>query len=182
SSMLMQIHSEGEPIVHSGDYATGALGLVGAEIARNALVATCALFVHVSAFDPATGLLHTAASAGLRLATVQAAMAAIQRLIPGWSLDRLVLRADANPANRAVYYQGRTVSAPLRDVAEGIVDRRIVHLGTEVFGVRHSLVCPLLVRDRVAGALSFHTRDPVDDPQRRTCEAFARQAALTIEN
>src|SRR2546428_3575998 len=44
-----------------------ALARVGDEIARDALVATGALFVHVASFDPATGLLRTAASAGLRL-------------------------------------------------------------------------------------------------------------------
>src|SRR5439155_8155532 len=27
-----------------------------------------------------------------------------------------------------------------------------------------------------------YTRDELDDPHRRTCEAFARQAALTLEN
>jgi signal transduction histidine kinase len=171
-----------EAVALAGASARAALARVGGEIARNALVATGALFVHVSAFDAESGLLHTAASAGLHLGTVQAAIAAIRRALPGWSVEKLTVRADGNPVNRAVYYDGRTVAAPLHETIEGIVDHRVAQVGITVLGIRQSLICPLIVRGRVAGAISFHTRDRPDEPRRRTCEAFARQAALALEN
>jgi signal transduction histidine kinase len=156
-----------------------ALARIGDEIALDALVATGALFVHVASFDPAAGLLRTAASAGLRLGPP---IVGRRRILPGWSVRDLVAPADANAVTRAVYRGGQTVAARLAEAADGVVDRQVARLGSLILGIRHSLICPLIVRGRVAGAISFHTRDPLDDPRRRTCEAFARQAALAIEN
>jgi signal transduction histidine kinase len=170
-----------EPVVTPGSGAA-QLGHVGAEIARNALVATGAQFVHVSHFDLSTGLLRTAASAGLHLEPVQRTLAAIQRVMPGWTVEALVFRADINELNRRAYYDGETIAAPIAEVAAGLMPQRLLQIAGAVLGVRFSLICPLLVRGRVAGALSFHTREPPGDPLRHTCEGFARQAALTLEN
>jgi PAS domain S-box-containing protein len=43
-------------------------------------------------------------------------------------------------------------------------------------------MCPLIVGNRVEGSLTFLTAQALEERQRRTCEAFARQVALTLEN
>lgn len=158
------------------------VGAIGAEIARDALIATGALFVHVSSLDRTTGTLRTAASAGQHLAPVRAAIAAIQRVVPGWTVDGIRVRADVNELNRRVYYDGRTISASFGAVSEGVFARSLIALVGRLLGLRESLVCPMVVRNEVVGALSFHAAEGFDEPRRRGCEAFARQAALSLEN
>ena len=51
-----------------------------------------------------------------------------------------------------------------------------------VLGLKHTLSVPLVVEGAVAGSLAFHAVEPFDGASRRTGEAFARQAALTLAN
>src|SRR5262249_834462 len=68
------------------------------------------------------------------------------------------------------------------DVAAGVVDDRVLQLADTVIGVRHAFVCPLVAGARVEGSLSVFTPAPATPEQQRTCEAFARQVGLTLEN
>jgi hypothetical protein len=87
-----------------------ALARVGDEIAREAPVATGALFVHVSSFDPATGLVRTAASAGPRLGS---AIVGRRWVLPGWSVDDLVDFADGTWSIQSAPGRGTTLRASL---------------------------------------------------------------------
>ncbi|MDQ3928091.1 MAG: PAS domain S-box protein [Chloroflexota bacterium] len=90
--------------------------------------------------------------------------------------------ADINPVLRAVFVEGKTVCAPFSELAAEIVDIRLIHIGRTIAGLQHACICPLRVGGQIEGCLTFLTARPLDDARRRTCEAFAQQVALTLEN
>jgi signal transduction histidine kinase len=58
----------------------------------------------------------------------------------------------------------------------------VLRMANTLVGLRYSLFCPLIVRGRVLGALSFHGPAPFPVHIQRVCLAFARQAALALDN
>lgn len=115
------------------------------EIAEEALLTTGATLVFLAEFQPGSSDVRLMAWSGLGSALVQRALAVIRRFFPSFDPTRVIAKADVNSWNRAVYFDGETVAAPLQEVAAGIVDDRILHIATAITGIRYSRVCPLLI-------------------------------------
>ena len=151
-------------------------------IVENARTATGARWVQMTRFFPEAGLVRQVAWSDLGSPILQRAIAAVRARYPGFAPEAVEVPIHTNPVQRSVYAEGRTISTPLSEVAQGVVDNRILWLVGELAGMRHVLICPLSCGDEVVGALIFHSPRRMSDAQERTCEAFARQAALTLEN
>ncbi len=152
------------------------------EIADNARAATRARLIVLTRFDPVRCEARMMAWSARHAGPSQRALAAATRLFPAFDPAQVVVPADLNRYSRLVYLEGQPVLAPFLAVAAGSVDDRILQLASTIAGIRHALICPLKSGDRVLGALGFLTARELTEPQRRTCEAFVRQAALTLEN
>jgi signal transduction histidine kinase len=151
------------------------------EIVDNARAATGALFVNFAWFDPATMLVHVGANAG-EPRVIRAGVEAIRRLIPGWDPADVVLPADANPCTARVFFGRETIDEPFEEVVRGTVPGWLARIAGTVVGMRRTYSCPVMLQDAVVGSLSFHTPAALSASERSVCDAFARQAALAIEN
>ncbi|MBI3970435.1 MAG: GAF domain-containing protein, partial [Chloroflexi bacterium] len=147
----------------------------------NALAATGTRLVYLSQFDEARQATRLVAIAGLDGALAQRGLAAIRRFAPAFDPFQVWSSVRANPLLQALYETGQPVAAPFVEVAAGTVDQRIIQIGVAVAGLRVSYVCPLLVAGRFAGTLTYDTREELAGRDRHVCDAFARQAALTLE-
>jgi GAF domain-containing protein len=152
------------------------------QIVDNAQAATGARLVHSSWLDPARAQVHVGAMSGLHTAALRRGLAAVARLAPDFDPLRLRFKVGANPWTAAVFFEGRSVAVPLEQIATGAVSPAILRVAVATVGLRYTFCCPLHHGSRVVGSLAFHTARPLTVAQQQTCEAFARQAALTLEN
>jgi PAS domain-containing protein len=120
--------------------------------------------------------------AGLRSGIVQRALDIARRLVPGFDPFQTEYPAGGNPTTECVYRQGRAVASPFAEASSGLLDNRFRRLAADVIGIRHSYVCPLVGHGTVLGNVTFLTRESPSPQERRVCDAFARQATLTLEN
>jgi GAF domain-containing protein len=149
---------------------------------EHAQAATGARMVALVRFDPTRKEGRMVAQAGLRTQFMQRALRIAQRLTPGFDPFRLRVMVGANPLLEEAYRTGTPVGGPFEQIAAGTMDPRMVGLAGPIAGVHYSYVHPLTLRHRVSGSLSFHFGAECSEQQRRVCDAFARQAALTLEN
>src|SRR5205085_397214 len=63
-----------------------------------------------------------------------------------------------------------------------MVDDRVLEVISSRTNIRFVLTCPIFVGGQVTGAIAYHLPRPMSEAQQRSCEAFAREAALTLEN
>jgi PAS domain-containing protein len=152
------------------------------QIVDNAQAATGARLVHIAWLDPVRGEVHVGAMSGLHTAALRRGFAAVARFAPDFDPFSLHFDVAVNPWNQVVFAEGRSVAVPLEQIAAGAVPAAIVRVAVTIVGLRYTFCCPLRQGQGVAGTLSFHTARPLTVAQRHTCEAFARQAALTLEN
>jgi PAS domain-containing protein len=152
------------------------------QIVDNAQAATRARLVHFSWLDAERGEVYVGAMSGLHTPALQRGLAAVARFAPEFDPLRLHFKLDINPWNRAVFTEGRAVAVPLEEIAAGVVPPAITRVAVGMVGLRHTFCCPLRRGQQVVGSLAFHTGHSLSMAQRHTCEAFARQAALTLEN
>ena len=152
------------------------------EIVTNARLATGARLVHVNWLDPDTDRVFTGAFVGLGSGMVRLALTAVHHIAPGWNPTQLSFPVDVNPLNARIFRGGAVIAAPVRDIAAGTVPRGVLEAAVLIAGLRYALTCPLVMQGRVVGSLSFEDPRPFAIGRRRACEAFARQASLTLEN
>ena len=152
------------------------------DIVENALAVLGARFVNLSGFDPARNEVYGLAWAGGPNELFRRAIDAIRAVVPGWDIGGVRFSADVNPLVHRVHVGNETVAAPFGDVARDTTHLAAVWAANSVLGLKHTLSVPLVVAGEVAGSLAFHAVEPFDAAARRTAEAFARQAALTLEN
>ncbi|HET7767229.1 MAG TPA: GAF domain-containing protein, partial [Chloroflexota bacterium] len=152
------------------------------DIVENALGALGARFVNLSGYDRARNEVYELAWAGGPNALFRRAIDSILAAVPGWDISGVRFSADVNPLVHRVHVRNETVSAPFHDVAANTTHAGAVWAANNVLGLKHTLSVPLMVGGEVAGSLAFHATEPFDTAARRTGEAFARQAALTLEN
>ena len=151
------------------------------EIVENARTATGARWVHLTVLDPETGRLHQAAWSNLERGALRQTLEAGPSIFPDFDPGRWTCPVAANPLLERIYVVGQAVAAPLADLAAGVVDGRLMGLAA-VAGLRHVYASPVGAMGRIAGAVIFHFSRPLSARRRRICEAFVRQAALTVEN
>jgi GAF domain-containing protein len=152
------------------------------QIVDNAQAATGARLVHFAWLDAEDGQVHVGAMSGLHTAVLKRGLAAVSRFAPDFDALKLRFRVDINPWNEVVYKEGRPVAVRLEEIAAGACPPAIMHAAMTIVGLHYTFCCPLWRGNAVVGSLAFHTGQPLNAAQRHTCEAFARQAALTLEN
>ncbi|MDE3112680.1 MAG: hypothetical protein KGK34_07020 [Chloroflexota bacterium] len=149
-------------------------------VAENALVVTRARFVSLSLYEASTQVQALGAIAPLPLYT--RVLAAARAVVPGLDPSRIRFPADVNAATRQVLVEGRAVLAPLADQAAGALPDNVLRAATALLGVGWVHSVPLRVSGSVAGALAFHYAERPGEEKLPVAEAFAKQAALTLEN
>jgi PAS domain S-box-containing protein len=152
------------------------------EIVDNGQAATGARLVHFAWFDAETSMVRAGATSSLQSPVMRRTLEAVRGVVPGFDPGDVQFRADLNSSIRRVYVDGQPVVGPFEEVAAGAVPGQVLQIAARLLGVRHTLSCPLRVQERVVGSLAFHMAQPIDDSRRTVCEAFARQAQLTLEN
>ena len=155
---------------------------LGREILERAKEATGVAQVAITRMDPETKRVRIFAYSGQRLAIFNKGLSLVRRRFENFDLLQVTFDADCNEMNRQVYLEGKTVEAPLKELSVGVVHPYIVEMSGRFLGTKYGLACPLIVDGRVYGALGFNSGSRLGRRQRMTCEAFADQAALTIEN
>ncbi|MDE3101597.1 MAG: hypothetical protein KGJ98_05110 [Chloroflexota bacterium] len=149
-------------------------------IAENALAVTRARFVSLSLYDASAQIQALGAIAPLPLYT--RVLAAARAVVPGFDPARVRFAADVNPATREVLVEGHAVLAPLAEQAAGALPDNVLRAATAFLGVAWVHSVPLCVSGSVAGALAFHYATRPPEEKLPVAEAFAKQAALTLEN
>lgn len=151
-------------------------------MARDGMIATGAVRVQMTLLNAARDLVGIVAWADANEGILASALRQIQNFLPSFDPNGVTLAPDVNEVNRQVYFEGRPVLGTLSELTVGIIDRRIAVIAERLVGMRFGYVCPLHVEDQVAGALTFLFSEPPAEARQRGCEAFARQAALSMEN
>ncbi|MBE3590635.1 MAG: GAF domain-containing protein [Firmicutes bacterium] len=151
------------------------------EIVEQARTATRVRWVHLLHYDAQSGRVWAGPSARFAHPALQRLAGLAAGVAPGFHPGRLEFAADVNPWVRRIYLEGRPVCAPMREVAAGTVDARLLELACTVGGLSHTYSSPLRVEGRVVGALAFHHARPFGPQLRRACEALVRLAALAVE-
>ena len=152
------------------------------QIADNAQAATGATLVHFAWLDPTSREVHVGAMSGLQLAPVRRAIAGARRIVPHFDPLGLRFPVHVNQWNQRVFEQGRCVETTFEQIAAGTVPPAVLRLTIEIVGLRFNYTCPVQAANQVVGSLAFHATHTFSAGQRRTCEAFARQAGLTLDN
>jgi hypothetical protein len=152
------------------------------KILEDAQVATGVRQVAMTKLDPATDRVAIVSLTGLGSKSFQRGLAVVRRVIPGFDPLGISFDAGVNELNSTIYHEGISVQAPLKDLADGIVNSVILAAAAKFHLSVYGLVCPLWVNGSVFGSIGFNSRKPLDQKQRLVCEAFASQAALTLEN
>ncbi len=153
------------------------------QIADNGQAATGARLVHFAWLDTGSQEVRVGAMSGLHSEAVQKALAAAGRLVPNFDpLLHVRFPIDVNQWNLSVYSEGGAILTTFEQMVEGTVSPALAHIARRVAGLRYTFTCPLHQGNAVIGSLAFHFVRAPTEAQQRTCEAFARQAALTLEN
>jgi signal transduction histidine kinase len=152
------------------------------ELVERALAVTGSRFVSLCRLDRADKTVAGVAWAGRPRALVGRAVRSAGQISAGFEPTAVRFRADINPLSGAVHLEGRTVLAPFAEVAAGTVDPQLVHVAGAVLALKYTLALPLNVGGEVVGSLAFHSRRILTRRERCMAEAFAHQAALTLEN
>jgi len=153
------------------------------QIADNAQAATGARLVHFAWLDAISREVRVGAMSGPHPAVVQQALAAAQRFFPSFDpLLHVRFPVDVNRWNASVYSGGGALLATFEQIVEGTVPPLVASIARRVAGLQYTFTCPLMQENEVVGSLAFHFGGLPTEAQQRTCEAFARQAALTLEN
>lgn len=152
------------------------------QIVENALEVTGVRIVAMVRFDADSKNVKALAWAGQPFGTVQRALDAISRVVPAFDPLEVDYPALANPLVEAVYLRGESVAAPFWSFTEGTVHPIVSAVADRVLGLREGFLCALKDGTRVRGGLGFYGERALTDRERRVCEAFVREAALTVEN
>ncbi len=149
-------------------------------IVENALAVTAARFVSLSLYDRSAQVHALGAVAPLTL--LDRVLAGARAAIPGFDPALIRFPADVNPATKTVLIDGRPLLAPLTVHAAGTMPGPVLRAATVLLGVKWVHSVPLFVAGRVEGALAFHFAAQPLAERLPVAEAFAKQAALTLEN
>ena len=153
------------------------------QIADNAQAATNARLVHFAWLETGSREVRVGAMSGLHSIAVQQALSAARRVVPNFDpLHHVRFPVDVNQWVASVYSGGGSILTTFDQIVQGTVTPAIAQIARRVAGLRYTFTCPLYRGEQVIGSLAFHFVRAPNEAQQRTCEAFARQAALTLEN
>ncbi len=90
--------------------------------------------------------------------------------------------ASLNPFLKAVYHEGQVKTASFAEGSQNVAPALAVQLASVLAGMRYMLAAPIKIEGTVVGAVAFLQSPKFTTRNIRTCEAFARQASLLLEN
>ena len=153
------------------------------QIVEDARLVTGAGVVVLASFAAADGTITTrASSAAVGDRAGGARSKAVREAVAAFAPERGVTHPHVNAVHEVVYLEGHAVTGPFELVAAGVVSEAAVSAAARTLHLNWTTVQPMLVQGKVAGSISFHCEHAPTDAAIATYEAFARQAALTIEN
>jgi signal transduction histidine kinase len=152
------------------------------DIADNARDALDCSGVQVYLFYPESQEIQAVAWSGLKLETSKRAIAAIRRVLPNFSPLEYRNSVLVNAFNRSVYLEGKTQVATFAESAANVAPPIALRLASFIARMRHTMTVPIKIDGAVVAGLSFQQAQPFTPQNIKTCEAFARQAALLLEN
>ncbi len=156
--------------------------IVYQEIVENAIVVTGARFVNLSWYDPAENRITGVAWSIRPRGIMDDAMRAAQAVVAGFNPLQVRFSGDVNPAVHEVLVEGRALLAPFTEHAAGTVHPALVRISQTILGLRWTHSVPLRIGGTVVGSLAYHFPGRPSAGTLRVAEAFAEQAALTVEN
>jgi signal transduction histidine kinase len=152
------------------------------DIADNARDALDCPGVQVYLYYPDTQEIQAVAWSGLNLEGSKRAIAAIQKVLPNFSPLEYRNSVQVNAFNRQVYLHGKTQVATFAQAAENVAPPIAVRLASFIARMRYTMTVPIKIEGAVVAGLAFQQSQSFTPANIKTCEAFARQAALLLEN
>lgn len=141
---------------------------------------TGARAVFVTHYDSRTRSSRVRTWSGLGSAILRRAIAFANQLMPEFDPIRMSFRDDANEAVRRLYREKRPVDGPLATIARNAIDDRVLQAASSIAGLRHTVLCPLIVNGESDGTICLLFSESIDDALRQTCATIANHAAMTI--
>jgi hypothetical protein len=142
-------------------------------LARQARTVLEARMVNVSRFDPLAQRLTSFAWAWSSESAYERALAAAQRVIPGFDPSRHPIPARVNPAIQACVGRAERVVVPFEQITAGTVHPWVVRLARVVMGLEWTISVPLLHAGAVAGTFAAHFSQRPSDAQVQVAQSYA---------
>ena len=152
------------------------------EIADNARAALDCPGTQVYSYDSTRDEIQVVAWSGLQLEPSQRAMRWIKLFFPSFAPLEYRNSASLNPFLKAVYHDGQVKTASFVEGSQNVAPALAVQLASVLAGMRFMLAAPIKIEGAVVGAVAFLQSPKFSTRNIRTCEAFARQASLLLEN
>jgi signal transduction histidine kinase len=152
------------------------------DIADNARAALDCPGVQVWRYLPSTQEIEIAAWSGLQLAPSQRALNLIQCVFPSFKPLEYKNSVQLNDFLRKVYIDGETQTATFAKAAERVAPLLAIWIAGFLARMRFTLTVPIKIEQQVVAGISFIRDNSFTPSNLKTCEAFARQAALLLEN
>jgi GAF domain-containing protein len=147
------------------------------EIAENARAVTRAAVVELTTWSPGDRIVRTQAVASMDGAVCPKATGKNDRLFR----RRICTCVQPKSLLEAVYVDGHAVTAPFGMLSTDALSEPDLTTIAKRLHRGHSTAYPLKAQGKVMGAITFNYEDVPTDSALAVYEAFARQAALTLE-
>lgn len=151
-------------------------------IVQEVKAASGANLVILATIEPETGKIRTQAWAGLDALGARRALQAAGKIVPAFDPRQVTMDVHVNRCQEAVFLRGETVSAPMAEVARGVVPKPILLIAERLARIAYSVVFPLVVDEEVLGSLSFHMGRQPNEAKAHVLGALANQVTLAMEN
>jgi signal transduction histidine kinase len=109
-------------------------------------------------------------------------MRAIRRFFPRFAPLEYRNSVEVNAFLRTAYGLGQTKTDSFAEAAKGVAPILAIYLAVWLAGMRFTLTVPIKFGDAVVAGISFSQTPRFTPSHIRICEAFAKQAALSLEN
>ncbi len=152
------------------------------EIADNARAALDCPGVQVWRYDAICQEVEIAAWSGLQLAPSKRALQMIQRFFPRFKPLEYKNSVRLNSFLYRVYIDGEIQTATFTQAAQNVAPFLAIWIASLLAGMRFTLTAPIKIEQKVVAGISFTQYKPFTQTNLKTCEAFAKQAALLLEN
>jgi hypothetical protein len=142
-------------------------------LARQALTVLEARMVNASRFDALAERLTSAVFVWSSEGTYQRALAAAQRVVPGFDPTRQPIPSRANPAIEACVLRGERIVVPFEEIAAGTVHPWVIRLGRVLMGLEWTISVPVRASGRVTGTFAAHYGHRPTEVQIQLAQTYA---------
>lgn len=149
-------------------------------LSRQALTVLEARMVNVSRFDPLAQRLTSFVWAWSAESAYERALAAAQRVVPGFDPSRHPIPARVNRAIEACVTRGERVVVTFDEITAGTVHPWIARLARVVMGLEWTISVPLLHEGAVTGTFAAHFGKRPTDAQVQVAQSYADELARLL--